>query len=106
MVSRQWPPPEAAPAWPACCSLSSRKSTVTGCNAPRRSRMTSAVARIMRTLACGNLSSRLRLLRAGELGLPVLPKPHGPRKNETHHQAGAPYQPEITPHHERDVEPD
>src|SRR5258708_5663298 len=106
MVSRQWPPPEAAPAWPACCSLSSRKSTVTGCNAPRRSRMTSAVARIMRTLACGNLSSRLRRLRAGGLVLHVLREPHGLRENEAQHQAEATEHLEIDPRIEREVERD
>src|SRR5258707_13824249 len=97
MVSRQWPPLEAAPGSPACASLSSRKSTVTGCNAPRRSRMPSAVARIMRTLACGNLSSRLRRLRAGGLALHVLREPHGLRENEAQHQAEATEHLEIDP---------
>src|SRR5258705_5046814 len=106
MVSCQWPPPEAAPAWPACCSLSSRKSTVTGFNAARRSRMTSAVARIIRAHACWKLSSRLGWPGLGGLVLDVFREPERLRDHEGEDQSDAAEHLEVDPRVEREVERD
>src|SRR5688572_24499867 len=77
MVRRQCVlPPGRAPAWPACCELSSTRSSATGSSAARRSRI---------------LAATLILL------FDVAREHHGLRQHENQHQAHAAEQLEIDP---------
>src|SRR6185503_4335109 len=92
MVSRQWLPPEGrAPAWPACCALSSRKSTMTGCNDERRSRM---------AVSTGCTSGLRRLVDLRLRGLvvrQVLREPQRLREDEEDHEPHPAEQLEVHP---------
>src|SRR5262245_5813528 len=84
IVSRQCVlPPGAAPAWPACCALSSTRSICVGASAPRRRRISAG-------------TSPGLLLRAFLL-LHVAREEHRLREHEQHHQADAADQLELDP---------